>query len=82
VLAALTNDFAPVVREKYPAVDEVLRALDAADAPHPAMLSGSGGACFALFADEATARAFAGRLRAPAGAAVHVVPFATSAVWR
>jgi 4-diphosphocytidyl-2-C-methyl-D-erythritol kinase len=82
VLAALTNDFAPVVREKYPAVDEVLRALDAADPPHPAMLSGSGGACFALFADEATARAFAARLRAPAGAAVHVVPFATSAVWR
>jgi 4-diphosphocytidyl-2-C-methyl-D-erythritol kinase len=82
VLAALTNDFAPVVRERYPAVDEALRALDAADAPHPAMLSGSGGACFSLFTDEATARAFAGRLRAPAGAAVHVVPFATSAVWR
>ncbi len=82
VLAALTNDFAPVVREKYPAVDEALRALDAADAPHPAMLSGSGGACFALFADEAQARAFVARLHAPAGAAVHVVPFATSAAWR
>ena len=82
VLATLTNDFAPVVRAEYAAVDEALRALDAAGAPHPAMLSGSGGACFALFADEATARAFVARLRAAGGAAVHVVPFATSSAWR
>ncbi len=82
VLAALTNDFAPVVRDAYPAVDAALRALDDAGAPHRAMLSGSGGACFALFDGEAPARAFAPRLRAPAGATVHVVPFATSSVWR
>ena len=82
VLATLTNDFAPVIRAAYPAVDAALRALDDAVAPHPAMLSGSGGACFALFADEAPARAFASRLRAPGAAAVYVVPFAASGAWR
>lgn len=82
VLATLTNDFAPIVRDAYPAVDAALRALDDAGAPHRAMLSGSGGACFALFADEASARAFAPRLHAPDGAAVHVVPFAASGAWR
>jgi 4-diphosphocytidyl-2-C-methyl-D-erythritol kinase len=82
VLATLTNDFAPVVCAAYPAVDAALRALDDAGAPHRAMLSGSGGACFVLFDAEPAARAFAARLRAPAGAAQHVVPFATSATWR
>ena len=81
VLAALTNDFAPVVRAAYPAVDAALRALDDAGAPHRAMLSGSGSACFALFATEADARAFAPRLRAPDGAAVHIVPFAAGNAW-
>ena len=82
VLATLTNDFAPVVRGAYPAVDAALRALDDAGAPHRAMLSGSGGACFALFADEAAAHAFVPRLRAAGGASVHVVPFAASDAWR
>ncbi|HEY0384101.1 MAG TPA: 4-(cytidine 5'-diphospho)-2-C-methyl-D-erythritol kinase [Candidatus Elarobacter sp.] len=82
VLAALTNDFTPVVRDAYPAVGAVLRALDDAGAPHRAMLSGSGSACFALFADEASALSFAPRLRAPDGAAIHVVPFAASGAWR
>jgi len=81
VLAAMTNDFEPVVRERHPAVGAALRALDDAGAPGHAMLSGSGGACFALFAAEPDARAFAARLRAPAGAAVHVVPFASSDTW-
>jgi 4-diphosphocytidyl-2-C-methyl-D-erythritol kinase len=81
VLATLANDFAPVVRAAHPAVDAALRALDDAGAPHRAMLSGSGGACFALFADGAAARAFAPRVRAPGGAAVHVVAFATSDTW-
>ncbi|MEA2690366.1 MAG: hypothetical protein QOD51_2973, partial [Candidatus Eremiobacteraeota bacterium] len=49
--------------------------------PGRAMLSGSGGACFALFAHEDAARAFAARLRAPAGAAVHIVPFAGGSAW-
>lgn len=82
VLGTMANDFEPIVRAAYPAVDAALRALGDAGAPGRAMLSGSGGACFALFAGEADARAFAERLRAPAGAAVHVVPFARSTAWR
>lgn len=81
VLAALTNDFEPVVRAFAPAVDATLRALDAAGAPGRAMLSGSGGACFALFATGDDARAFAQRLRTPAGTQVEVVPFARSQSW-
>jgi 4-diphosphocytidyl-2-C-methyl-D-erythritol kinase len=81
VLAAMTNDFEPVVRGAYPAVDAALRALGAAGAPR-AMLSGSGGACFALFEREDGARACAARLDAQPGAAVHVVPFARSGAWR
>ncbi|HEX3463344.1 MAG TPA: 4-(cytidine 5'-diphospho)-2-C-methyl-D-erythritol kinase [Candidatus Elarobacter sp.] len=82
VLATMTNDFEPIVRAQYPAVDAALRALADAGAPGRAMLSGSGGACFALFAAEDAARAFASRLRAPDGATVHVIPFATSETWR
>jgi 4-diphosphocytidyl-2-C-methyl-D-erythritol kinase len=82
VLATMTNDFEPVVRAAYPAVDAALHALGGAGAPGRAMLSGSGGACFALFDGEDGARAFAARLHAPDGAAVHVVPFATSSEWR
>jgi 4-diphosphocytidyl-2-C-methyl-D-erythritol kinase len=81
VRATLSNDFAPVVRSAYPAVDAALHALDDAGAPHPAMLSGSGGACYALFDDAGQARALAARLRAPAGATVDVVPFAVSGAW-
>jgi 4-diphosphocytidyl-2-C-methyl-D-erythritol kinase len=81
VLAALSNDFEPLVRAAHPPVDAALRALSAAGAPGRAMLSGSGGACFALFADEDGARAFAARLEVPAAAAVHVVPFARSTAW-
>lgn len=81
VLAALTNDFEPVVRDAYPPVDAALRALADAGAPRRAMLSGSGGACFALFADEASARALERRLHPPGGAVVHVVPFAASDAW-
>lgn len=80
VLATMTNDFEPIVRAAYPPVDATLRALDDAGAPGRAMLSGSGAACFALFAQESGARAFAQRLDARA-ATVHVVPFATSEVW-
>jgi 4-diphosphocytidyl-2-C-methyl-D-erythritol kinase len=83
VLATMTNDFEPIVRATYPPVDAALRALAAAEPPGGrALLSGSGGACFALFADESSARACAARLRAPDGAAVHIVPFASSGVWR
>ncbi|HEX3467644.1 MAG TPA: 4-(cytidine 5'-diphospho)-2-C-methyl-D-erythritol kinase [Candidatus Elarobacter sp.] len=80
VLATMTNDFEPVVRNAHPAVDAALRALDAAGAPGRAMLSGSGGACFALFDGEAAARAFATRVRA-GDAVLHVVPFAHGDTW-
>ncbi|MEA2687718.1 MAG: 4-diphosphocytidyl-2-C-methyl-D-erythritol kinase, partial [Candidatus Eremiobacteraeota bacterium] len=43
VLETMTNDFEPVVRAAYPAVDAALRALADAGAPGRAMLSGSGG---------------------------------------
>ena len=81
VLATMTNDFEPVVRAAYPPVDATLVALEAAGAPGRAMLSGSGGACFALFEREDDARAFAEHLRPPAAASVHVIPFAKSGAW-
>ena len=82
VLAAMTNDFEPIVRDAQPAVDATLRALTAAGAPGRAMLSGSGGSCFALFASEQHAWSFAERAQLPDGSATHVVPFARSAAWR
>jgi 4-diphosphocytidyl-2-C-methyl-D-erythritol kinase len=81
VLALMQNDFEPIVRARYPQVDAALQALSEAGAPGRAMLSGSGGACFALFEAEDDARAFGARLDAPSGAAVHVVPFAASETW-
>jgi len=82
VLEAMTNDFEPVVRGAYPEVDGALRALEQAGAPGRAMLSGSGGACFALFDAAAPAQAFAARLRGPAGTRMEMVPFAGSVTWR
>jgi 4-diphosphocytidyl-2C-methyl-D-erythritol kinase len=81
VLAAMTNDFEPIVRAAYPEVDAALHALEGAGAPGRAMLSGSGGSCFALFADDATARDFARNLQPPPGARVHLVPFAVGNAW-
>ncbi len=80
-IAAAVNDFEPIVRDAYPAVAAALDALHAAGAEHT-MLSGSGGACFALCRDTASAEALAARVRVPAGAALAVVPFAPSASWR
>ena len=82
VLAALHNDFEAVIADAYPQVRATLDALRAAGAPGRAMLSGSGGACFALFENEAGARAFACRLHVSDGTFVDVVPFAESAAWR
>jgi 4-diphosphocytidyl-2-C-methyl-D-erythritol kinase len=81
VLATMTNDFEPSVRGAYADVEAALRALGEAGAPGRAMLSGSGGACFALFDREADARRFAALL-ATVNGAVHVVPFARSEAWR
>jgi 4-diphosphocytidyl-2-C-methyl-D-erythritol kinase len=77
----MMNDFEALVAGAYPAVAAALAALRAAGAPH-AMLSGSGGATFALCRDEAGARALAARLDVPAGARAFVVPFAAGAAWR
>jgi 4-diphosphocytidyl-2-C-methyl-D-erythritol kinase len=78
---AAVNDFEPIVRTVYPAVDAALAALHAAGARH-AMLSGSGGACFGLCPDESTARELAARVRLPAGASLSVLPFAPTPAWR
>ena len=80
VLATMTNDFEPIVTARYPPVRAALDALRDAGGERP-MLSGSGGACFALAPDEAQARELAARLRTPDGACVYVVPFAKSAAW-
>ncbi len=80
-IAAMTNDFEPLVAGAYPPVADALAALRAAAAPH-AMLSGSGGATFALCRDEAAARGLAARLTAPPGARTFVVPLAHATVWR
>jgi 4-diphosphocytidyl-2-C-methyl-D-erythritol kinase len=80
-IAALTNDFEPLVAQTYAPVAEALRALRAAGAEH-AMLSGSGGATFALCATENRARALAGALAPPPEARTFVVPFAADAGWR
>jgi 4-diphosphocytidyl-2-C-methyl-D-erythritol kinase len=81
VVAATTNDFEPLVRDVYPPVAAALAALHAAGAPH-AMLSGSGGATFALCREETIARDLAARLVVPAGARTFVVPFAHAPAWR
>lgn len=80
-IAAATNDFEPIVAAAYPQVAAALSTLRAAGAPH-AMLSGSGGATFALCEREADARALAARVAVPAGARVFVVPFARAEGWR
>jgi 4-diphosphocytidyl-2-C-methyl-D-erythritol kinase len=80
-IAAATNDFEPLIATAYAPVADALRALRAARAPH-AMLSGSGGATFALCEHEAAARALAAAVVAPAGARLFVVPLAAAAEWR
>jgi 4-diphosphocytidyl-2-C-methyl-D-erythritol kinase len=80
-IAAATNDFEPVVTAAYPPVAAALDALRAAGARH-AMLSGSGGATFALCEDGASARSLDAKLRAPNGARSFVVPLAASTDWQ
>jgi len=79
-IACAVNDFEPLIAATYAPVAAALRALRAAGAAH-AMLSGSGGATFALCPAEADARALAGALTPPPGARLFVVPLA-SAGWR
>lgn len=79
-IAATTNDFEALIAATYAPVADALRALRDAGAAH-AMLSGSGGATFALCEREAQARALAAAIVPPAGAQLFVVPLA-SAGWR
>jgi 4-diphosphocytidyl-2-C-methyl-D-erythritol kinase len=80
-IAAAMNDFEPTIAAAYAPVADALRALREAGAAH-AMLSGSGGATFALCERETDARALASAVLLPAGARLFVVPFATTAGWR
>lgn len=82
VLATMTNDFETVVCAGFPEVRAALRALERAASPRRAMLSGSGGACFALAEHEDEARAIAAQLAGSLAFEVRVVPFAGSAAWR
>ena len=80
-IAAATNDFEPLIAAAYPPVAAALRALRDAGAAH-AMLSGSGGATFALLPDEGAARALAAAIVLPGGARRFIVPLATANEWR
>jgi 4-diphosphocytidyl-2-C-methyl-D-erythritol kinase len=79
--ATLVNDFHDVVLEAYPAVARAHAALRAAGAPG-ALLSGSGSCLFALFENEAAARACAARLDATTLEAAFTVPLHHDASWR
>jgi 4-diphosphocytidyl-2-C-methyl-D-erythritol kinase len=80
-IAAATNDFEPLIAAAYPPVAAALRALRDAGAAH-AMLSGSGGATFALLPGEDSARALAAAIALPDGARLFVVPLAAANGWR
>jgi 4-diphosphocytidyl-2-C-methyl-D-erythritol kinase len=80
-IGAAVNDFEPLIAGLYPPVASALEALRKAGAPH-AMLSGSGGATFALSPSENEARALQARVVLPAGARLYVVPLASAAGWR
>jgi len=70
-----------LIAAKYAPVADALEALRAAGAAH-AMLSGSGGATFALCELEATARALATAVVLPPGARLYTVPLAAAEAWR
>ena len=80
-VAAATNDFEPLIAAAYAPVAAALHALRAAGAVH-AMLSGSGGATFALCEHEDAARSLAAAVALPPGARLFVVPLAAAAGWR
>ncbi|MEI2383945.1 4-(cytidine 5'-diphospho)-2-C-methyl-D-erythritol kinase [Breoghania sp. JC706] len=63
-LAAARNDLQPPAIETAPIIADVLEALAALPGALIARMSGSGATCFALFDDEATAKAATGALAA------------------
>ncbi len=78
---AMINDFEAPIAAAYPAVAAALAALRRAGAAH-VMLSGSGGATFALCADEPSARRIAAAVVSPPGARTFVVALAADDAWR
>ena len=62
LLCTRRNDLEPPARAKVPAIDRVLARLAAAPGCLLARMSGSGGTCFGLFADEAAAADAAGAI--------------------
>jgi len=79
--AALVNDFHDVVLERYPDVARADAALRDARAEH-VLLSGSGSCLFALFENEAAARACSERLDSAAFERTFVVAFHHDDAWR
>jgi len=68
LLKARRNDLTEAALAEAPVVADVLAALEAAPGALLARMSGSGATCFALFANEAAARAAAARILAAQGA--------------
>ena len=62
LLCTRRNDLEPPARAQVPAIDRVLARLAAAPGCLLARMSGSGGTCFGLFADEAAAADAAGAI--------------------
>ena len=62
LLRTRRNDLEPPARAQVPAIDRVLARLAAATGCLLARMSGSGGTCFGLFADEAAAADAAGAI--------------------
>jgi 4-diphosphocytidyl-2-C-methyl-D-erythritol kinase len=79
--AAATNDFEPLIAAAYAPVQAALDALRAAGAEHP-LLSGSGGAVFALCANDEAARELAALVRKPAGAQLFATALDATPAWR
>lgn len=80
-LAAGRNDLEPPACALEPAIPAVLEALDATDGCLLARMSGSGATCFGLYAEEAGARAAAGKLQdARPDWWVHAAPMLTDPI--
>jgi 4-diphosphocytidyl-2-C-methyl-D-erythritol kinase len=78
-LARTRNDLEPAARGLVPEVDEALGALSATQGCRIARMSGSGGTCFGIYADEAAARGAAAHLEARRDWWVKAAPVLTGA---
>jgi 4-diphosphocytidyl-2-C-methyl-D-erythritol kinase len=78
--ALLTNDFHDVILAAYPGIARASAAMTSAGASR-SLLSGSGSCLFALFEDEAAARAVAAALEPAAIERCFTVPFHLDPAW-